>query len=325
MCTTWYWTAPVPGVTRMWSSTCETPLNTYVYRSSSGSVEIRSVRMDGPLPSAVPVRSAVIEGLNWKSFRSPSTTTSAFLSTARICCTKSWTTCAWPARCTADDCAGNWNRPSAPWSPPFESKWLPTTNTVWPWNRNSPTSGLRLVVHTGLVGSIRPGESVRSGLPCDFTTAVPVVERSTVDGPRSTNETRAALKRNTTRMLPPGCPPSLSLTGSISRHSYCGPPAANIACVSLVSVWSAATTPLSVAPVLSWISSTAMTSGFFRLSTTPAARRWYLVSPSPGARFSTLYVATASWSLDCGVASSGGRSWCATLNCVAAMTYPPKL
>jgi hypothetical protein len=147
---------------------------------------------------------------------------------------------------------------------------------------------LRLVDHTGLAGSIRPGERVRAGPPCDLTTDVPVVERSTVDDPLSTNETRNGLKRNTTRMLPPGCPPSLSLTGSTDRQSYFGPPAATIAVVSFVSVWSAATTPSSVAPVLSWTSSTAMTSGSARLVTTPSARRWYFVAGSDGARFSTL-------------------------------------
>jgi hypothetical protein len=56
----------------------------------------------------------------------------------------------------------------------------------------------------------------------------------------------------------------------------------------LVSVWSAATTPSSVAPSLSWISSTATTSGFARFVTMPCARRWNFESGSDGARFSTL-------------------------------------
>ena len=71
-------------------------------------------------------------------------------------------------------------------------------------------------------------------------------------------------------MLPPGWPPSWSFTGSISRHSYAGPPAAWIAAISLASVWSAATTPSSVAPSLSWTSSTATRSGAARLLTTIA-------------------------------------------------------
>ncbi len=166
----------------------------------------------------MPVRSAATDGLNWKSLRSPSTTTSALRSTSRIFPTKSWTTWAWPARCTVEDCAGNWKRPSAFWSPPLELKWLAITNTLRPRNSNSPASGLRLVVHTGLVGSIRPGDRVSAGSPWLLTTAVPVVERLTDDEPRSTNETRDGSNRKTTRMLPPGWPPSLSLTGSISRQ-----------------------------------------------------------------------------------------------------------
>jgi hypothetical protein len=97
-------------------------------------------------------------------------------------------------------------------------KWLAITKTVSPRNSNSPASGLRLVVQTGLDGSMRPGDSVSAGSPWLLTTDVPVVERFTDDAPRSTNDTRAGLNRKTTRMLPPGWPPSLSSTGSISRH-----------------------------------------------------------------------------------------------------------
>ena len=53
------------------------------------------------------------------------------------------------------------------------------------------------------------------------------------------------------------------------------------------------------APLLSWISSRATMSGVFRLSTMPAASRSNFAAGSPGARFSTLYVATASWSRAC--------------------------
>src|ERR1700712_3997258 len=127
-------------------------------------------------------------------------------------------------------------------------------------------------------------------------------------------------------MLPPGWPPSASLTGSISEDWYAGPPAALIAAISLLSVWSAATTPSSVAPSLSWISSTEITSGDFRLVTTPAPRRSNFDCGSLGARFSTLYVATASWSLAWGVATVPGRwlSWYAP-SVVAARPYPPKV
>src|ERR1700744_5080023 len=104
----------------------------------------------------------------------------------RMFWTNACSTEAWPARWVADDCAGNWKRPSAFWSPSLASKWLATTNTGWPWNVNSPTRGLRLDVHTGLVGSIRPGDSVRSGSPLVLTTCVEVMERLTDEAPRST-------------------------------------------------------------------------------------------------------------------------------------------
>src|SRR4051812_40869458 len=107
------------------------------------------------------------------------------------------------------------------------------TNTVLPRNENSPASGLRLEFHALLPGSTRPGERLRAGLPFTLWTVVGVVERLTEESPRSTKDTRAGLNRYTTRMLPPGWPPSWSLTGSISRQSYFGPPAATIAVVSL--------------------------------------------------------------------------------------------
>ncbi len=67
-----------------------------------------------------------------------------------------------------------------------------------------------------------------------------------------------------------------------------GPPAAVIAEVRLVSVWSAATVPSSAAPLLSWTSSTATMSGVARLVTMPVASAWYLAGGSFGAKFSTL-------------------------------------
>lgn len=61
-------------------------------------------------------------------------------------------------------------------------------------------------------------------------------------------------------------------------------------------VWSAATVPSFTAPLLSWISSSASTSGAARLRTAYVASWSYLVCGSPGARFSTLNVATESCS-----------------------------
>jgi hypothetical protein len=49
------------------------------------------------------------------------------LSIVRIFCTKSWTTCACPARWIADDCAGYWKRPSALGEQPFRYVLLDAT------------------------------------------------------------------------------------------------------------------------------------------------------------------------------------------------------
>src|SRR4051812_2704216 len=73
----------------MWSSTCETPLNTYVYCRLTGSVVMRSERIDGVDAFAVPVRRTFSAGLNRKSLRSPRTTTFALASTSSRRRTKS--------------------------------------------------------------------------------------------------------------------------------------------------------------------------------------------------------------------------------------------
>ena len=89
-------------------------------------------------------------------------------------------------------------------------------------------------------------------------------------------------------MLPPGSPPSVPSFGLMERQSYVGPPAAWIAAMNFATVWSAATTPLSVAPLLSWISSRARMSGVPRLVTTASASRANLAAGLLAARFSTL-------------------------------------
>ena len=175
--------------------------------------------------------------------------------------------------------------------------------TVRPFHRNSPARGLRLAFQAALPGSIRPGENVSAGAPPADVTDVPAVDvppgRSTKDSPRSVRY------RKTCRMLPPGWPPSASLTGSISRHVYAGPPARVMAAVRLDSVTFAATVPLSVGPLLSWISSTATRSGAARLVTIMPASRSNLLCGSAGDRFSTLNVATASCPAPAGVVTSG--------------------
>ena len=136
------------------------------------------------------------------------------------------------------------------------------TKTVSPLYVNSPASGLRLTLQAGFVGSMRPGLNDSSGTPPLFTTVV-FVE---VPPGRSTNATpRSVRNMNATRMFPPGSPPSWSFTGLIWRQSNTS--------VRRPSEWRdervqrvvASTTPLSVGPLLSWISSSARMSGDFML------------------------------------------------------------
>ena len=97
-------------------------------------------------------------------------------------------------------------------------------------------------------------------------------------------------------MLPPGSPPSASLVGLIWRYSYAGPPASATASVRRCNVSSAATTPSSVAPSLSCTSSIERTSGARRLWTMSPASASNFAAGSFASRFSTLNVATDSWS-----------------------------
>ena len=137
------------------------------------------------------------------------------------------------------------------------------------------------LVQAVLVGSIRPGLTDRNGLlplRCTVTArAWPSPPgRSTKPSPRSVRN------RKTWRMLPPGCAAVRAVAGSILRAEYAGPPAAVIAATSLATVTSEATVPSSVAPLLSWISSSATRSGAARLCTICPASRSYLVCGSAG-------------------------------------------
>ena len=63
--------------------------------------------------------------------------------------------CWW--RWVVEDCTGGCRRPNSGSSPPLELKWFAITNTVLPFQRNSPASGLRLLLNAGSFGSMRPG------------------------------------------------------------------------------------------------------------------------------------------------------------------------
>ena len=121
-------------------------------------------------------------------------------------------------------------------------------------------AGQRLAAGEGRVGR---GDAARAerqlGPPAPSTTR----DRGRRVPPgRSTNaRPRSVRNRKPTRMLPPGSPPSWSLTGSIWRNWYVGPPAASMAAISMSSVTVASTTASLVAPLLSWISSSATMSG----------------------------------------------------------------
>lgn len=73
---------------KMWSIACELPSKSYVYCSLKGSVSMSVLSNEG-----VPLRIFRVSE-NWKSFRSPNTTTSAFGSAVTMLLTKSCTICA---------------------------------------------------------------------------------------------------------------------------------------------------------------------------------------------------------------------------------------
>ena len=91
-----------------------------------------------------------------------------------------------------------------------------------------------------------------------------------------------------------------------------------MASVSFASVWPAATTPSSVAPVSSWTSSTATMSGLARFVTMPCASASNFDAGSDGARFSTLYVATASCRAALVAATTRSGAECCTSPTVVA-------
>lgn len=217
--------------------------------------------------------------------KSPTETTLASLSAASSLATKACSTVAWATRWTSEERTGAWKRLSMPWSPPLLLKWLAMTKTFLPRKENWPISGLRLLVHEASAGEIRPGEAVSEAAEPVLTTSTALVA---VPPGMSVKETRCGLNRKTWRMLPPGSPPSLPSSGSTERQSYAGPPAALIAATNLATVWLASTVPSLLAPLLSWISSRATTSGERRWVTTPAASSANLLSGLVAARFSTL-------------------------------------
>lgn len=91
--------------------------------------------------------------------------------------------------------------------------------------------------------------------------------------------------------------------------------------MNLATVTLASTVPLLVAPLLSWISSRATTSGERRLVTTAWASSANLLSGLPGARFSTLYVAMVASRSAAGAVTSRSRwlSWTAPTEVAASV------
>src|SRR5262249_31367059 len=126
---------------------------------------------------------------NSKSLRSPSTTTSALGSAARIFATKSWTTCACWCRCAAVTWIGGWRCPSSGSSPSFEVKWFAITNRWCPSNMNS--RGRAPALPGAVRGGVRPGAArgrVRRAAAEDVVrvgrrSARPIDERDAAVGP----------------------------------------------------------------------------------------------------------------------------------------------
>ena len=159
------------------------------------------------LSSTPPSRIASVSE-NSKSFRSPSTITFAFASSARMLSTKSFTTCACWCRCVSVTRLGGWKRPNSGSSPPFELKWLAIANErLAAVEQELARQRLAAVVEGG-VGRVDAAgaEASAAGRPGRRRRSVAAVEvppgRSTNDRPRSVR------KRKPTRMLPPGSPPS---------------------------------------------------------------------------------------------------------------------
>src|ERR671919_717243 len=113
---------------------------------------------------------------NSKSLMSPSTTTFAFGSAARITSTKSFTTCACWCRATSVCLTGGWKRPKSGSSPPLELKWFTTAKIFLPRARSSRASDLRVSTKAGLPGSMRPGLAESRGPEGWSITVVLVVE-----------------------------------------------------------------------------------------------------------------------------------------------------
>ena len=121
-------------VTRIWSSTCEFPSYVYVYCSLSGSVSIR-------LSNSLPFKMFAVS-VNWKSFKSPRTTTLASGLADTTLFTNLFTT----AQSDGARFAGENRRLGiAEWSliSGFRVKMIRNDDHFSPWNSNCATRGLR--------------------------------------------------------------------------------------------------------------------------------------------------------------------------------------
>ena len=236
---------------------------------------------------------------NSKSLRSPSTTTFAFASAGAGSRRRS--------RATSVACWSRWTseaagrlvpRPNSGSSPPLELKWLAMTKTVWPRKRELARQRLAAVrPRPRWPGRCGPGERTAAAAGC-----VPVVTAVAAWSevpPGAVDEGQRRGRCGTGR--PRGCcrraaPPSWSLTGSICRQAYVGPPAARDRVDQLVHrLVGGDHAVVGGAVVVLDLLERQRCRATCRLSTIAyRARASNLVCGSVGARFSTLNVATDS-------------------------------
>ena len=238
---------------------------------------------------------------NWKSFRSPATTTRGVGVRRQQLVGEPATCWAWRCRCTSETRSGGWNGPNSGWSPPLEAKWFAITNTVRPAQGNSPASGLRESTRPGSRG--RSGRVRRSGgSPRRCRPRRRPWSRRRRDGRRTRGHGRcgtgshpdvAARLAAVLAVLRVDLPPVVRRpAGGLDRGD------------ELVERLVGGDHAVVGGPLLSWTSSSASTSGEASRSTMPVASSSNLAWSSAGERFSTLYVATDSSSASGRVAVS---------------------
>ena len=170
-----------------------------------------------------------------------------------------------------------------PWS---RSGW-PRRRTACPCQVNSPTSGLRLSVPGGVARVDPAGADRQVRLACRRPAPCTAVSASPPGRSTKPEPAVGAVEEDLPDVAARLAAVRVVVRVDRLREWYAGPPAAVMAATSLATVTSEATTPSSVAPLLSWISSSATRSGrlqVVRRSARPAGRTWSAGRSAPGSR-----------------------------------------